>query len=179
MGAQTTYPSQPAIGHAGTMFKRDPEAFLGAKNVEASAPMAAGKQAVCFKTSAATSDFDVLLPAAQSDKVMGIPVKEDTFDRTWTDADGVTHGQLGPNGYVAGTLFNAARFGRMLCVAAKACKPGDPLFVRAVAGGGEYLGALENASDSSDMIDCTGKAEWVTTAANAGDLAWLEFDFRN
>jgi hypothetical protein len=176
MGAQTSYTDAPALGFEGTIDKNFPHGDLTLKNVEASASMAFGR-AVCRKISGATSDMDALLPAAETDKVVGIVAKIESHARAWT-SDGATYGDLDANGVRTGFLFKAITNGRMFVKAAKAVKPGDKLWVRAVAGGGEYLGALENANDSTDMIDCTKQGEWESTAA-AGGLAWLRFDFLN
>jgi hypothetical protein len=174
MGAQTTYSDAPTIGFEGTLDADYPDAFLTMKNVEASASMAFGR-AVVFKTVGATSDMDALLPATENDLPAGIVQKIESHARAWT-SDGATYGDLDQNGVRTGSLFRCVTKGRMLVKAAKACKPGDKLWIRAVAGGGEYLGALENADDSTDMIDATAKGRWLSTAS-AGGLAWLEFDF--
>ncbi len=175
MGAQTTYDSNPALGYAGTLDPNYPSATLTVKNVEASASIPFGK-AVVFKTSSPSTDLDVLLPAAETDIVAGIVVKSDAYSRAWTDDDGTVHGQIDSTGVRAGALMVIARKGRMLVKAESAVVPSGRLWVRAVAGAGESLGALEDADDSTDMIDCTGQGMWMTTAAEDG-LAWLEFDF--
>src|SRR4051812_39943983 len=97
MGAQTSYSSAPPIGYAGTLDPNYPFATLTMKNVEASASMPFGR-AVVFKTSSPASDFDALLPAATTDKVAGIILLEDTYSRTYTDADGNTVGHLDGTG---------------------------------------------------------------------------------
>ena len=49
----------------------------------------------------------------------------------------------------------------------------------AVAGGDpEFLGGINNADDSTDMIDCTKQGIFLTSAA-AGGLAVLDVDFTN
>lgn len=174
MSAQSSYVDAPAIGYSGTLDQTSPSTTMTAKNVEVTASMGFGK-AVVFKTSSPVSDLDVLLPAAQTDKVAGIVLKADTYDRVWTDDAGGTHGQLDSTGLITGTVMTLVRSGRMLVTAAVAVAPGDRLYVRNAGG---TLGALENASDSTNMIDCTGQGQWMSTAA-IGGLAWLEFDFRN
>ena len=81
-------------------------------------------------------------------------------------------------GLLPGAIMNVLRKGRIWVVCESGCDPDDRLWVRAVAGAGEYLGACENADDSTDTIDCTGQGVWRTTAA-AGELAVLEVDFTN
>ena len=177
MGAQTTYSSAPGLGYSGTLDHDYPHGILTVKNVETSASIPFGK-AVKFKTSSPASNYDALLPAAESDKVAGIVIREEIYARTYTDADGNTVGDMDGTGLIPGTFFNIARKGRMLVTVATAVAVGDGLWVRAVAGSGETLGALENADDSTDMIDCTTQARFVTSAS-IGGLAWLEFDFTN
>ena len=177
MGAQTTYSSQPAIGYSGSLDRNAPFSDLTVKNVESSASIPFGK-AVKFKTSSPDSDLDVLLPAAESDRIEGIVIRDDTYARTWTDDAGTVNGQLDGTGLIPGTLMRIATKGRMLVACASGCAPGDGLWVRAVAGVGETLGALENADDSTDTVDCTTQGRWLTTAVADG-LAWLEFDFTN
>lgn len=175
MGAQTTYSFQPAIGYAGSLDRSRPHATLTMKNVEASASMPFGS-AVCRDLVSPASDMSALQPALESNKVAGIILREDTYARTWTDADGTVNGQLDGTGLIPGTMFTCVTMGRMLVKCDSGCVPGDGLWVRAVAGAGEALGALENADDSTDMIDCTKYATWETTASADG-LAWLSFDF--
>lgn len=174
MGAQTTYGFQPAIGFAGSLDRNSPYRTLTMKSVD-TASMPFGS-AVCRDLTSPASDFSILQPAAESNLVRGIVLREDTYARTWVDADGTTQGQLDGTGLIPGTFMTIVTMGRMLVKCDSGCVPGDGLWVRAVAGAGEALGALENADDSTDMIDCTKFAQWETTAAADG-LAWLSFDF--
>lgn len=172
---QSTYTTQPALGYEGTLDETVPHTELTMKNAEDTASIAFGR-AVVFK-SGGTSDFDAVLPAAETDRVAGIVLKTNTYDQAWTDVNGTVHGQLKSDGLIPGTFMRVIRSGRMLVKAATAVTPGDRLWVRAVSGGGaEYLGALEDADDGTDTIDCTGQAQWVSSAS-AGELAWLEFNF--
>lgn len=175
MANQTTYDILPAIGFSGMQAVPDRNDYLALKNVEASASIPFGV-AVKLKTSSPDSDLDALLPAAETDVIVGIVAFSQTYDRAWIDADGVTHGDLDATGLRPGSIMQVATRGRLLVQCDTGCKPGDHLWVRAVAGAGERLGACENADDSTDMIDCTNVGLWLTTAVADG-LAWLQFDF--
>lgn len=164
--SQTSYSQRMAIGFAGMIADGWPGLFDTVRNSEASAEMAFGR-AVCWEPSS-TDDQDVLLPAAESDLVRGIVVHSHDYAKP---------SQLGDTGIKAGQLLNIMRKGRILAVCEDGCNPGDRLWVRAVAAGDpEFLGGLNSADDSTDMIDCTKQGQWLTTAA-AGGLAWLEVDF--
>lgn len=175
MSVQTSYSDFPAAGFDG-MTDGDDHVIRPMKNVEVSAAMPFGI-GVIFK-SAPTTDQDALLPSGQTDKVAGIVVFSDAYDRTFTLADGTTAGQLSSTGLIPGTMLNVMRKGAIYVTCDSGCAPGDRLYVRCSATGDERLGACENASDSTDMIDCTAQGVWLTTAA-AGARAWLEVDFTN
>lgn len=175
MSLQTTYSEKPAIGYEG-QIDGDDYVARPYKNAEASASIAFGRAVV--RAAAPTTDFDAVLPSAETDKVIGIVARSNSYEPYWTDTAGNAHGQLKSDGLVPGTMMNVVRRGRMLVKAATAVTPGDRLWVRAVAAGAEYLGALEDADDGTDTIDCTMQGEWQSTAS-AGGLAWLEFDFIN
>lgn len=173
-GVQTSYSSAPAIGYAGLLEGNIDQDVITLKNVEVSASMPIGS-GICWKTSSPASDIDALLPAAQADLVAGIVAHSNTYAPAWTDAAGVVHGDLASGGLVTGTIMNVLRTGKILVVAGTAVAPGDRLYVRRAGG---TLGALENAADSTNMIDCTKQGQWLTTAA-LGGLAWLQVDFTN
>ncbi len=178
-GFQTTYTAFPPIAFAGQREGNAADDVITGKNVDTgNMPFGIG---VVWKTSGATSDIDMLLPAAQSDLVAGIVVHSHTHPLAWTDSSG-THGELTSTGLVPNTLFNLLRRGKIAVPCASGCKPSDRLFVRAVSNGSisTQLGSCENASDSTNMIDCTKQGQWLTTAAasvSAPVTAWLDVDF--
>ena len=179
MGFQTSVTEFPPIGYAGTLDARSRHDAITLKSVESSASMPFGV-AVCFKTSAPLTDLDALLPAATTDKVAGILKFSHAYARAWTDDAGTTFGDLDGTGLRPGALLSVVRNGRILVKCGSGCKPGDRLFIRALGSGadGGTKGNLENAADSSNMIDATTQGQWLTTAV-AGGLAWLEVDFLN
>lgn len=175
MPIQTTYSDGPAAGYAGMPAVPDKNDYEPARNAEASASIPVGV-AVKYDLSAPTTEIDVLLPASENDVVCGIVVRRQNVELAWTDSNGLEHGQFDADGYVPGAYMTIATRGRLLVQCDSGCAKGDHLWVRAVAGAGERLGALENADDSTDMIDCTNAGQWKS-AASADGLAWLEFNF--
>lgn len=175
MTVQSTFSDGPAIGFAGTLDSNMAHDVITMKNAEASASIAFGR-AVKFKDTV-SSDKDAVLPAAETDKIIGIVLRADTYSVAWTDLDGTVHGQLDSTGIKPGNFMNVLRRGRVLVVCEDAVEAGDKLWVRAVAGGDpEFLGGLNNADDGTNMIDCTANGTWLTSAS-AGGLAWLDVNF--
>lgn len=175
MAIQTTYSDTPEAAFAGQLIYGD--LIVPMTNDEASAEIAFGLAVVLDPSSPAT-DQSATLPTAETNKVWGIVLHSNAYDRTYTLADGSTGGELGTTGLMPGAVMNVLRKGRVWVTAQTAVTPGDRLWVRAVATGDEVLGGLEDADDGTDMIDCTSQGVWCTTAA-AGDLAILEVDFTN
>ena len=177
LSIQTSITARPAKGYPGMVDATAPHTIITAYNAEASASIPFGK-AVCWDPSAPANELSVTLPAgAQTTPVMGIVVYRGAYSRAWTDSDGVVHGDLDATGLVPGTVMGILRRGRILVTAASTVVAGvSRLYVRSVAGLGETLGALEDAADSTDMIDCTNQGQWMSSVA-AGELAWLEVDF--
>lgn len=176
MSVQTAISTNPAIGYAGMLDSGAHDIVSGISG-ETAASIPFGV-AVVWDPAAPVSDIHCTLPANQTDKVRGIVVHRHYYARVWTDANGNDHGELDADGLRPGVSLNILRKGRILVRAEKAVSPGDRLYVRRTAGAGEYVGALENAADSTDMIDCTNQGVWLTSA-DAGELAWLEVDFTN
>lgn len=177
LALQTTYSTAPAIGFEGMLEGTYPAMIVTAKNAEASASIGFGRAVV--RKAVPTSDLDAVLPSAETDKPFGIVVHSHNYTRTWIDADGNTLGDLDTTGLKPGVLLSLLRKGRILVKCEDGCVPGDKLWIRAVAAGDpEFLGGLNSADDSTDMIDATAMGEWQSTAT-AGGLAWLEVDFTN
>ena len=176
MSVQTSVSSTRAKGYPGQLDATAPHHIVTAINGEASASIPFGK-AVVWDPSSPATEISVTLPANQTDPVMGIVVKADHYSRVWIDADGNTQGDLDATGLRPGVAMGVLIRGRILVTAASAIVAGvSRLFVRRTAGLGETLGALEDAADSTDMIDCTNQGVWMSTAS-ANELAWLEVDF--
>lgn len=109
---------------------------------------------------------EVLLPTAESSVILGIVA----YHTAYSDRE------LSSTGVLPDAPVTVMTKGRAWVVCDSGCTAGDRLWVRAVAGAGEALGALENADDSTDTVDCTNQGLWLTTASADG-LALLDFDF--
>jgi len=173
LSIQTSYSTAPATAYAGLLASAHYESD-SLKNVEASASMPFGI-AVAFKTAAPATNQDVLLPAAQADKIAGIVILSQEYARTHTLAGGGTAGDLDATGLVPGTMMNVMRKGRIWVTVATGCAVGDRLYIRRAAG---TLGSAENAADGTNMVDCTKQGVFVTSCT-AGGLAIVEVDFVN
>lgn len=175
MALQSSYGLQPTVGQPGQLDRYAPHTILTMKNAEASASIRMG--AAVKRKAAATTDLDAVLPAAETDKILGFVVRDQSYARTYTDQDGNTIGQLDSTGLVPNTLMQVAVAGRMLVHVRTGCTAGTKVWIRAVSGGApEYLGAVENADDSTDMIDLGTLAIFETSCAADG-LAWVRFNF--
>lgn len=175
MTVQSTFGDNPAIGYAGTLDSNLAHDVITMKNAEASASIPFG-YAVKFKDTV-TTDKDAVLPAAETDKILGIVLRSDTYGVAWTDLDGTVYGQLDATGVKPGAFLNILRRGRILVTAEDAVEAGDKLWVRCTTGGvGEIIGGLTNADEGTETIDCTAVGTWMSSAA-AGGLAWLDVNF--
>ncbi len=176
LSVQTTVNARPAKGIPGQLDGAYPHSVIIAQNGD-SVSIPFGK-AVAWDPTSPAHHISATLPVNQTDRIMGIVAYRGGYARAWTDSSGVVHGDLDNVGLTPGTTLNVVRQGRMLVTAASAVTPGDRLFIRRTAGIGESLGALEDAADSTDMIDSQNQGVWLSTAA-AGELAWIEVDFVN
>ncbi len=167
---QTSYTQNMALGFEGMLGDHDPDGIRTCKNSESSAEIAFGR-AVKLGTLTGVTGQDplpVLLPAAESDAVFGIVIHSHAHAKP---------SQVGDTGLKVGEVFDVLVEGSILVVCEDGCSAGDRLWVRAVGSTPpEYLGGLNNADDSTDMIDCTKQGQWMTGAA-AGGLAWLKVNF--
>lgn len=173
MSLQSTYSSAPPIAYAGQLEGTGYD-IITMKNADTvSMPFGSG---LAFKTSSPTSDLDTILPASSGALICGI-LAHDHYARTWTDSNGVVHGELDGTGLVAGTILNVLRRGKIAVVCQTGCVPSDRLFV-AYGTATTYTGKgqLGNITETSNAIDATKQGQWLTTAT-AGGFAWLDVDF--
>lgn len=161
--AQTTYADSYTKAFAGMLADGTDAVIESAQSAEASAEIRFGVAVEYGLERQAT------LPEAQTDKVHGIVLFSHAYSKG-------TLGELGDTGLKPNAAMSILRRGKVWVTCPTGCAIGDRLFVRAVAAGLEFLGACENAADSTDMVDCT-KQGVFRTAASAGGLAVLEVDF--
>jgi len=175
MALQTTYPTTPAIGFAGTPdASYDPANTMTMIQAESSASMPFGS--IVAGQPSATNDKNATLPANSTDVLVGVLLRSDAYAPAFTTG-GVTIGDLDSVGLRPGATLNIARKGKVLVVCEDGCTAfTSRLFVR-------YAGGTKGAARATDAggstcIDATKQGQWVTSAAAAG-LAWLEFSFVN
>ncbi len=165
MAVQTEVKDRPDQGHEGSPTGNRQNLVENMRNDEASAEVLFGH---AVKHGSTTDEYSALnLTAITGERVAGIV----QFSHKYSDLE------LGDDGLLPDAELNVAREGRLLVRCEDGCNVGDPLFIRAVATGGENPGALRATADGSDTIDMTLAGSWRTSAA-AGELAVLEFDFR-
>lgn len=167
MSAQATYGVTMTRGIEGQLADNSTFHAEPFYSEEASAEIAFGR-AVKF----GTNINGVLLPTAETDLIAGILMHSNEYTRGFDGAD------LGTTGVKPGAKMNVLRRGRIL-VKCKSVVVANVsrLWVRAVAGAPpEYLGGLEDADDSTDMIDCTAQGVFRESGA-VDDLVILEVDF--
>jgi len=168
MSVQTTYGTTLTVAIEGALADTGAHDVKPMYNAEASAEIAFGR-AVKF----GSADNAALLPSAEGDKVLGIVLHANAYTVGSTDA------QLGTTGLKPGVTLACLRKGRIWAKPKGGVTRGERLWVRAVGSTPpEYLGGLESADDSTDMIDCTAQGVWMTSCADGG-LAILEVDFTN
>lgn len=169
MGVQTAYTRNQSAAFAGMLADDGEHDIIAMVNAEASASIPFG---VAVKKG--TGDTDALLPAAESDEIVGITVHTHNYSNS-------PNGDLDENNdMLPGAVMNVLRWGRIYVHARKGAVVAftSRLWVRAVAGVGEYLGAAEDADDGTDTIDCTKQGQFITSGAEDA-LVVLEVDFRN
>lgn len=172
MGVQSSYSRNQSVAFAGMLADGGPHDIIAMVNSEASASIPFG---VAVKKG--TGDTDALLPAAETDEVVGITVHSHNYSR----GDSSSNSDLDSNGDMRpGAVMNVLRKGRVYVYARTGAVVAfaSRLWVRAVAGVGEYLGAAEDADDGTDTIDCTKQGQFITSGS-AGELVVLDVDFTN
>ena len=163
MTAQSTYNLVRAIGFQGGLADSSHCDVTSMRNDEA-ASMAFGH---AVKHDSLSDDSAAgILTAITGERLAGIVMKIDSYSDTQLDDVGVKAGQH----------LNVLQKGRIYVACEDGCNVGDPLHIRAVAGGGEIAGACRASSDGVDTIDATTIGRWRTAAA-AGEIAVLEVDF--
>ena len=168
MPVQDSYEDNFVTGKAGQIADLKDSSIDGVRNAEASADMLFGR-AVAFDPA---NENAALLLASASDLVMGIVVESHAYEQS-------AAGELNAagTGAKAGAMVNVMRKGSIYAVCEDGCSPGDPLFVRFQNGDGP--GALLAATSGADDVTTVVAAGRWKTAAAAGGIAVLEFDFVN
>lgn len=117
-----------------------------------------------------TGDTQAKLLSATSDILVGVVVWEADFARPYHQTDA---------GLLPGVTFTCLTKGKIWVVPeTNVTAYTSEVHVRAVATGNEVKGAIRATADSTDTIDITGFARWITSAS-AGEPAILEIDMAN
>jgi hypothetical protein len=170
MSVQTTYVAA-ADAFEGMLYDGGPQPdIMSFINQETEAGDGTDEMAFghAVKFEGSSEDQGALHPTAETSVICGIVVHSHAY------ADD----ELGDVGVKPGAVLNILRRGKIWVRVPTGCAPGDRLWVRAVAGGGEEIGSCENADDSTDTVDCTNQGVFLTTAAADG-LALLSVCFDN
>jgi hypothetical protein len=164
--AQTTYSNTPARGFAGQVLRAD--IVVGKIQGEATAVIPFG-YGVCPH---ASDSSKVILPAAETDRVIGILARSHEY------MDGISYNpDVTPGGVMPGANLNIVRKGRMLVLAEDATTAYGRGWVRCTAGvAPEYVGGIVSADEGTETIDCTNYIEFQEAVA-AQALVEIEFDF--
>lgn len=107
--------------------------------------------------------------AATSDKLIGVVV----FDQAYAKDT-----ELGDTGLKPKVTLGVMTRGRIWVPVEEAVTPASAVLVRAVASGNEVAGAFRDTADSSDCIDISAWARYLSSTSGAG-LVLLEFDVNN
>lgn len=95
----------------------------------------------------------------------------------WTD-NYAKPSELGDTGLKPGVTLNVLQKGRVWVLTEDAVDPHDAVRVRAVTAGAEVKGAFRSAADSTDCVDISKFARWITSTSGPG-LAIVEIDMTN
>lgn len=163
MAVQTTYNINPGTGYAGQIVRQD---IMISKRI-GSAEILFG-YGVCPH---ATDEDKVILPAANTDKVVGL------LARSHFHAPDIEVNAAG-TGLKDGALGNIMVKGAMLVTAEDAVAWLARGYVRCTAGGdaAEKVGGIVGAAEGAETID-TSKQIQHQAAAAAGALVLVEVDF--
>lgn len=167
---QSSYSRYQSAAFAGMLADDSEHDIIAMVNSEASASIPFG-----VGVKKGTGDTDALLPAAETDEIVGFTVHTHRYSKGDASSD------LDDDGYMRpGCVMDVLRKGRIYVHARKGAVVAfaSRLWVRAVAGAGEYLGAAEDADDSTDTIDCTKQGQFITSGATDA-LVVLEVNFLN
>lgn len=164
---QTSVLTQYPVGIAGQLVDLNSLAVgdtVSAVNAEASAEIPFG---VMVKPG--TGDDDAKLLTANSNILKGVVVFGHLYDYP------VERGDIGIK---PGIQIGLLRKAKIWVKVEDAVTPASEVHVRAVAGVGEQAGAFRGSADTTDCIEITPFARFLTTAG-AGELAVLSIDLDN
>lgn len=153
--SQTSYAAAPGIGFPGQIADNAPTDVITRANGESSAGIPFGV-AVAF----GVNDSEAILLVDANSKIAGIAIRSHAYDPNF---DLNTSRDLAPN-----AVFAIGRKGHFYVTVEESVAPGDPVFVRHTANGGNtQKGAFRKSSDSSNAVEIT-RAKYLSTAGAGG-----------
>lgn len=168
MAARQTSVAANAIAFAGMLAVSDQGTRIESRvSEEASAEIPFGTMVIRGSTS---EDLGALQlhtsSASMAAQLAGIVVHDQTYAKDT---------ELGDTGLKPGVMLNLLQRGRIWVQPEDTVDPGDAVKVRAVVTGSEVKGAFRGAADSTDCVDISKFARWVTSGTSAIP-AQLEID---
>lgn len=168
MSQQTTVSTKMTIAYAGMLADTDRVSHCDSRyNAESAAEIRFGDGVVRHSSD---EDNAVVKPhttaAAAAPLFAGVCVHSHDYARDV---------ELGTTGVKPKVTMQVLQQGRVYVLPEEAVTPGDPVRVRVVAAGGEVAGAFRTTQDSTDCINITKIARWITTGS-ASVPAVLEID---
>lgn len=160
--SQAAYSAAPGIGFAGQIAdSTSVREIITRANGEASAGMPFGV-VVGF----GSTDSKAILLADANTKIAGIVVRSHVYDPNFD-----LNSSRDPK---PGAVLNIGRKGHFYVTVEEAVVPGDPVFVRHTANGGNtQKGAFRKSSDSSNAVAITGR---YLSTAGAGEIALVSLN---
>lgn len=158
--AQTSYATTPDAGFPGMIYDLTPHKIDSLANAEASAEIPFG-----FGVVQGASDNAAVLPAADTDKFIGVVIHSNTYDYGT---------QIGDTGVKPKNILNVMKFGRCWVKVEEAVNKGDRAFLRYTVNGGNTPGGWRKSGDSSKAVELLGVTYY--TSAGAGGYAVIEID---
>jgi hypothetical protein len=154
---QTSHPRKQTAALAGqlsdTSFVKHADSL---RNDNASAEIAFG-----LMVRRGTSEGGALTLSATSQALGGIVVRDHAYDQP---------NELGDTGLKPDVVMTVLQRGRIWVPVEEAVAVGNDVRVRAVATGDEVAGAFRTTADSTDCIDISAFARWVTGGSTVAEL---------
>lgn len=157
--------SAMTVAIAGSLYDLADNTVSSYTNGEASAEIPFGVMVCQGATDGAALKLNT--SAAAMDGILaGVVLHSNAYNKT---------NELGTTGIKAGVIMNVCTKGRVWVTVEEAVTPASTVKVRAVVAGAEVAGAFRDTADSTDCVDISRCARYLTSAG-AGELAVLEFD---
>lgn len=162
---QTSVPQSIAGAFAGMLADSSHQEIRSFVSEESSAEMRFGIM-LCQGTADNGAKILNTSSAAMATALVGILVHSHAYAKDT---------ELGSTGLKPKTTLNVLHRGRCWVTVEEAVTPASAVKVRAVAAGNEVAGAFRDTADSTDCVDISKFARYLSSAG-AGELALVEID---